>query len=200
MRDATGLAQKGDYAGALKIVDEMLKRSGASALNDELRGTVLTLAKDYPGAEASFSSMLKRAPESYVARFNRAETIMLQHRFTEAEAEFNKVELDRGATDAPVAALAHFKRIACLVGEGKVLQAELLLPPIREGQESPSVYYARAMLKWVRKEPLVAIKLLEDARTRFSPAVDDLYTDTFVELKWGRRDPAGAFVFSPTFR
>ncbi len=199
-RNATALAQEGKFKEAKELVEEIGKRSGDGAVYFELKGTVLTLEKDYAGAEVSFSKMLERQPNSHVARFNRAETIMLQGRFAEAEKEFALVEEERSAVDAPVSALARFKRVACLLGQRQVMAAALLVPPVREAEEIPAFYYARAMIEWVRKDPQAANKLLSEARSKFPPSVDDLYTDTFVELHWGRRDESGKFSFSPGFR
>lgn len=204
MRDtaarARSLAQKGDFENALKVVEEWPKRSSKDAFYYELKGTVQTLAKDYEGAETSFTKMLEQQPTSYVALFNRAETIMLQGRYAKAEAEFEKVEQDRSGVDAPVADLARFKRVACLLAQTKLPAADLLVPPIQENNESPALYYSRAMIRWVRKDIPGATKLLSEARTHFSPDVDNLYTDTFVEFGWGRRDETGQFVFAPKFR
>jgi Flp pilus assembly protein TadD len=193
-------AQTGNYAAALKTVEEMGKRSGENAIYFELKGTVQTMAKDYEGAQASFTRMLEIQPDSYVAIFNRAETMMLLGRYAKAESEFAKVEQERSAVEAPVADLARFKRVACLLAQEKLLAATLLVPPVREDGESPALSYSRAMIRWVQKDNAGAKKILQEARTQFSADVDNLYTDTFVELAWGRRNEAGQFIFAPKFR
>lgn len=197
---ALSSAQGGEVAVAMKLVEELRRGFGETPHYFETKGTVQTLGKDYPGAEASFSKMLELQPDSHVARFNRAETLMLQGRFVRAESEFSIVEKERSEVDAPVADLARFKRVACMLGQEKVMAAELLVPPIKESGESPAVYYSRAMIHWVRKDTAAAIRTLDEARTRFPREVDELYTDTFVELQWGRRDGEGKFSFAPKFR
>ncbi len=197
---ARNLARDGSFEAALAQVEQLSPALKDSSYYFELKGTVQTLTKDYAKAEMSFAEMLARQPDSYVARFNRAEAIMLQGRYQEAETEFAAVEKERSAVDAPVADLARFKRVACLLAQGNFLAAQLLVPPVQEGKESPALSYSRAMILWVRKDVAGAARVMEEARKQFSPSVDDLYTDTFVELNWGVREASGQFKFGPKFR
>ena len=197
---ARQLAQDGNTDGALAAVEQLNPALKDTAFYFELKGTVQTLTKHYGKAESSFAEMLVKEPDSYVGRFNRAEAVMLQGRYLEAETEFAAVEKERSNVDPPVADLARFKRVACLLAHGSFLAAQLLVPPVEEGKESPALFYSRAMILWVRKDVPGATRVLEEARKQFSAQVDDLYTDTFVELNWGVREASGQFKFTPRFR
>jgi len=198
---ATALAQKGDLAGAQKVVEDVGAKAGTTdPCYDELHGTVLALAKDYAGAQAAFERQLSKAPDSHIGRFNRAEMIMLQGRYDEAEKEFVAVETQTSGRDPAVADLCRFKRVVCLLCAGNLKAADLLVPPLQENSESPALCYARATLEYAKQNTTKAIQLLDDARTRFSEGVDNLYTDSLVELRWGQRDEAGKFFFKPRLR
>ncbi len=185
---------------ALTAVERYRQLKGETDQYFELKGTVLTLCKEYESAEKAFTELLSIAPNSYVGRFNRAETIMLQGRYAKAESEFAVVESERSSIAPPVADLARFKRVACLLAQGKMLEASGLVPPIQETRESPALYYSRAMVAWVKKDAEGANRLLGEAREQFSREVDDLYTDTFVEMRWGTRGANGVFNFGLKFR
>ena len=198
--EAKERATEGKLAEALDIVERYRQAKGETAQYFELKGTVLTLGKDYEAAEKAFGDLLLRAPDSYVGRFNRAETMMLLGRYAKAESEFAIVERDQSALAPPIADLARFKRVACFLAQGKMLEASGLVPPVKEAKESPALFYSRMMVAWVRKDANEANRLLAEARKNFSREVDDLYTDTFVELRWGTRGMDGQFNFGLKFR
>jgi tetratricopeptide (TPR) repeat protein len=198
---AAALANDGNLAGAQKVVDEFGDAQGRSdPYYDELQGTVLAIAKDYPAAQAAFERMLAKTPNSHIGRFNRAEMIMLQARYDDAEKEFAAVEELASGRDPAVADLCRFKRIMCFLSAGKLTAADLLVPPLQENSESPALCYARAALAWAKHHTTKAVQLLEDAHTRFSEPVENLYTDSLVELRWGQRDETGRFFFKPRLR
>ncbi len=200
-RRATALAKAEDFAGAHKVVEEFGAKAGvADPFYDELQGTILAMAKDYVAAQAAFERLLAKTPDSHIGRFNRAEMLLLQSRYAEAEKEFLAVEDMTSGKDPAVADLCRFKRVISLLCVDQVGAAGLLVPPLQENFESPALCYARATLEYAKQNTTKAIQLLEDARTRFSEGVDNLYTDSLVELRWGQRDEAGKFYFKPRLR
>jgi predicted Zn-dependent protease len=197
-RRACELAKGGDFDGAFRVVQDFAARAGASdPYYHELRGTVLALKKDYPAAQKAFEQMLAVTPNSHIGRFNRAEMIFLQGHYEEAEKEFAAIEETVGPRDPAVADLCRYKRVLAFLAMGKTSAADLLVPPLREGNESPALSYSRAAQAYVAKNIVKAVQLLEDARVRFPEGVDTLYTDSLVELHWGQRDPQGHFIFKP---
>lgn len=199
-RDALGraatLARAGDHSGAAAVVDVVLARLGPKEpFVDELRGTVLTLKKDYTAAEASFRAMLEKAPESHVGRFNLAEVLFLQTRYDEAERTFAAVESVKRDADPALADLCRFKRVVSFLAGGRVDEAEALLPKAEKGPSSPAVQYSRAAIRHIKKLPARAAETLNHARGEFSPDVENLFVDSFIELRWGTRDDSGKFAF-----
>ncbi len=193
---ATTLARAGDHAGAAAVVDEVQTRLGPKdPFVDELRGTVLTLKKDYVAAEASFRAMLEKAPESHVARFNLAEMLFLQARYDEAERAFAELESARREVDPALADLCRFKRVVSFLAGGRVDEAEALLPRSEKGPSSPAVQYSRAAIRHIKKLPARAAATITQARAEFSPDVENLFVDSFIELQWGSRDDGGKFAF-----
>lgn len=196
LQRAAALARAGDHAGAAAVVEEVRTKLGPKdPFVDELRGTVLTLKKDYAAAEVSFRAMLEKAPESHVGRFNLAETLFLQARYDEAERAFAEIESARHEADPALADLCRFKRVVSLLAGGRVDEAEALLPRSEKGPSSPAVQYSRAAIRHVKKLPARAAATINQARAEFSPDVENLFVDSFIELQWGSRDDGGKFAF-----
>ena len=196
---ATALARTGDHAAAATVVDELQGRLGPKdPFVDELRGTVLTLKKDYAAAEASFRAMLEKAPDSHVGRFNLAEMLFLQARYDEAGRTFAAIESGRREADPALADLCRFKRVVSYLASGRVEEAEGLLPKAEKGPSSPAVQYSRAAIRHVKKLPARAAETINHARSEFSPDVENLFVDSFIELHWGNRDDTGKFTFVPS--
>jgi hypothetical protein len=99
-----------------------------------------------------------------------------------------------------LADLCRFKRVICLLGERENARAEALVPAARGENESPALSFARAAIECNRNKLDVAMAILDDVRTRFSPDVESLYVDSLIELNWGLRDAEGKFYFRPKFR
>lgn len=196
LQRATTLARASDHAGAAAVVEEVqIKLGPKDPFVDELRGTVLTLKKDYVAAEASFRAMLEKAPESHVGRFNLAEMLFLEARYDAAERTFAEIESARHEADPALADLCRFKRVVSLLAGGRVDEAEALLPRSEKGQSSPAVQYSRAAIRHVKKLPARAAATINQARAEFSPDVENLFVDSFIELHWGSRDDSGKFAF-----
>ena len=194
---ATTLARAGDHAAAAAVVDEVRAKLGPKdPFADELRGTVLTLKKDYTAAEASFRAMLEKDPESHVGRFNLAEMLFLQTRYDEAERTFAAIESAKREADPALADLCRFKRVVSFLAGARVAEAEALLPRAEKGPSSAAVQYARAAIRHVKKLPMRAAETINHARKEFSPDVENLFVDSFIELRWGSRDDSGRFAFS----
>ena len=56
--------------------------------------------------------------------------------------------------------------------------------------------YSRAAIRHVKKLPARAAETLNHARNEFSPDVENLFVDSFIELRWGSRDDGGKFAFT----
>jgi tetratricopeptide (TPR) repeat protein len=200
-RQVAALAKAGDFAGAEKAITTLSAQlPGGDPFPDELRGTALATAKDYAAAQKAFERVLAKTPESHINRFNRAEMIFLQGGYAQAGQLFSEVEDFTSQRDPAVADLCRFKRILCLLAEGKIPAAELIVPPIREPAESPALTYARAAIAFSKRDDTTAKAMLGDAQARFSLGVANLYTDSLVELHWGQRDSEGRFYFRPKLR
>jgi hypothetical protein len=200
-RAASDFARAGDLAGARRVLTELAQAIGENdPLCDELEGTILALTKDYVGAEAAFTRQGKKQPNNYVPRFNRAEMFFLQARYGEAEDRFAEIEEMTGAKEPSVADLCRYKRLLCRLGVGDIARAEILVPPAKENDESPAVTFSRASLAYAKQEDYKAMKIIEDGRARFPIDVENLYTDSLVELRWGQKDDSGQFAFRPRLR
>jgi tetratricopeptide (TPR) repeat protein len=196
VEQAANFVRQNDRSGADGVIESVEKKLGADdPFVDELRGTVLTLEKDYTSAEGCFRKMLTKVPDSHIGRFNLAETVFLEARYEEAAHYFSTLESSRREMDPALADLCRYKRVVCLLALGLNEQANALLPAPSDGPSSPAVQYARAALSFARKDRSAAVAAIERARKDFSPEVENLYTDSLIELRWGERNPAGEFTF-----
>jgi tetratricopeptide (TPR) repeat protein len=197
VRRANELAGAGDFAGALKVVEETVTRLGPKdPFPDELRGTVLARKKDYASAEASFRAMIEKAPESKVGRFNLAEVIFVTGRYGEAEKGFGALETECTGGDPAVADFCRFMRVVCLLAAGEAAHAQALVPDGEGLIVSPFSRYARAALHYASKDWDGAAKEIDAARKDFSPSIESTFVDAFIELGWGDRTSSGPFAFN----
>lgn len=193
---ATGLAKAGDYAGAQKAVDEYAAQAGSDdPFTHELRGTILTQQREYVAAEKEFAQVIERTPSSHIGRFNHAEVVFLQQRYDEAEKEFAAVETLMIDRDVAIADLARYKRVICRLAKGNLPAADLLIPPVKEDEESPALTYSRAAFACRKGDLKSANELAEKAQTRFTEGVQNLYVDSLLELHWMERDAEGRYRF-----
>jgi predicted Zn-dependent protease len=193
---ATELAKAGDFPAAQKAIDEYAAQAGADdSFIHELRGTVLTQQKDYAAAEKEFAIVVERAPSSHIGRFNHAEVVFLQKRYDDAEKEFAAVEALMVERDVAIADLARYKRVICKLAKGEMPAADLLVPPVKEDEESPALTYSRAALAYRRGDLASANELAEKAQARFTEGVQNLYLDSLLELHWMEREAEGKYRF-----
>ncbi len=186
VEQAANFVRQNNRSGADGVIDSVENKLGADdPFVDELRGTVLTLEKEYTAAEGCFRKMLTKVPDSHIGRFNLAETVFLEARYEEAEHYFATLESSRRDIDPALADLCRYKRVVCLLALGLNDQANALLPASSEGVSSPAVQYARAALSFARKDRPAAVAAIQQARKDFSPDVENLYTDSLIELRWG---------------
>ena len=89
--------------------------------------------------------------------------------------------------------------VVCLLALGVPEKASALLPPAND--DAPSSSYSWSMpdaaVFYARKNFAKADEAVGEARKSFSAEVENLYTDSFVELRWGKRDAEGKFNFTP---
>lgn len=194
---ASELAQRGDVAGADKIVAEVAKRVGeGDAFVDELRGAVLTAERKFPEAEASFRSMLEKTPASVVARFNIAETLFLQGRYGEAQAAFAELEATHTGVEPSTLALCRYKEALCLLAVGSIAEAEKLAQAKRGGTDSPSERFSQAAIHFARRNYAKAEQSLAQARSATQANLAAAYTDSLIELGWAVCDAKGVPHFA----
>lgn len=195
MKLATSHARRGDFKSAMRVIGEVKENLGpGDPFVYELGGTVLVMKKDYPGAEAQFKKMLARSPDSVTGRFDLAETIFLQGRYEEAETSFAYLDTLERDSDPALADLCRFKRIMCLLAAGRLDLAAKLLP--EQGDPSvgsPAMRYALAAICYSRKDYAEADSIIQEERQEMGEDVENLFGDSFIELRWAARDASGNF-------
>jgi hypothetical protein len=97
--------------------------------------------------------------------------------------------------DVAIADLARYKRVICRLAKGDLPAADLLIPPVKEDEESPALTYSRAALAYRKSDLKAANQLAEKAQARFTEGVQNLYLDSLLELGWMQRDAEGKYRF-----
>jgi len=188
-------ARRNDFASAMKILAVVKKKLGPEdPFVDELKGTLLVMKKDYAGGEVSFRKMVTKLPDSVTGRFDLGESIFLQGRYEEAEVTFAYLdELERDH-DPALADLCRFKRVMCLLAAGLIDRAASLLPAQSDpNYGSPAMRYGAAAVSYARKDFAAANSIIASTRAEMGEDVENLFADSFIELRWGGRDDGGNF-------
>ena len=178
--------QAGDYAGALRLLEqaEALKPDQADAWN--LRGVVYLKQKTYDKAEAAFVHSVALDPTLWAAQFNLGETPFQKRDFARAKSVFEHLlaQTDRYKT-AGRWELVLYKAFLCalLTGDEADARKKLAKLPATNGA-TPAFQYAQAALAFSRKDPVGANKILAGAQTAYTPALNGMFTNSLEMAGW----------------
>ena len=194
--------QAGDYAGALRLLEqvEALKPDQADAWN--LRGVVFLKQKAYDKAEAAFARAVTIDPTLWAAQFNLAETPFQKKDFARAKSVFEHLlaQTDRYKS-AGRWELVLYKAFLCALLTGDEADARKKLAKLpATGGATPAFQYAQAALAFSRKDPAGANKILSGAQTAYASALNGMFTSSLETAGWQvpAMNPGSSLVVATT--
>ena len=162
LRQATENYDRGDYKGAVAMLDALQGAAAGDLSVLNLRAAALTKAGDYGQAARIFSGILEANPDYFPAAYNLAEV-----RFLSGDRE-GALEAFRALRQRdPRNELLRFKVFLCQYALGRDEEAAKTVRAMQSAGSTPAWYYAQALLARREGDEGGARKSLSAARALY---------------------------------
>jgi Flp pilus assembly protein TadD len=191
--------RQGDFATALKLIDEADQADPNKPATLNLRGEILMQQQQFDQAEAAFKKAARLDPKLREAQYNLAQIPFKKKDYAKArerfEALYNRIP---GGDKNQAAELVKFKIYMTLLLEGKESRAHAMMEEFQFTGDTPALYYAQAAWEYKHNNPEKAADWTSSATKIYSPALNTVFADAFYDVGWmqrpeGSTQPALAF-------
>ena len=141
LRQATENYDRGDYKGAVAMLDALQGAAAGDLSVLNLRAAALTKAGDYGQAARIFSGILEANPDYFPAAYNLAEVLFLSGDREGALEAFRTLR-----QRDPRNELLRFKVFLCQYALGRDEEAAKTVSAMQSAGSTPAWYYAQALL------------------------------------------------------
>ena len=194
--------RQGDFAAALKLIDEADQADPNKPATLNLRGEILMAQQQFDQAEAAFKKAARLDPKLREAQYNLAQIPFKKKDYAKAqerfEALYNRMP---GGVKNQAAELIKFKIYMTLLLEGKESRAHAMMEEFQFTGDTPALYYAQAAWEYKHNNPEKAADWASSANKIYSPAINTVFADAFYDVGWMKRpegSTAPALAFDTT--
>jgi tetratricopeptide (TPR) repeat protein len=194
--------RQGDFAAALKLIDEADQADPNKPATLNLRGEILMAQQQFDQAEAAFKKAARLDPKLREAQYNLAQIPFKKKDYAKAqerfEALYNRMP---GGVKNQAAELIKFKIYMTLLLEGKESRAHAMMEEFQFTGDTPALYYAQAAWEYKHNNPEKAADWASSANKIYSPALNTVFADAFYDVGWMKRpegSTAPALAFDTT--
>ncbi|PYL04227.1 MAG: hypothetical protein DME31_04190 [Verrucomicrobia bacterium] len=185
--------RQGDFATALKLVDEADKTDPNKPAILNLRGEILMAQQQFDQAEAAFKKAARLDPKLREAQYNLAQVPFKKKDYAKAqerfEALYNRIP---GGDKNQAAELIKFKIYMTVLLEGKESRAHAMMEEFQFTGDTPALYYAQAAWEYKHNNPEKAADWTSSANKIYSPALNTVFADAFYDVGWMQRPEGSA--------
>ena len=183
---------QGDFATALKLIDEADQADPNEPAILNLRGEILMAQQRFDQAEAAFKKAARLDPKLREAQYNLAQIPFKKKDYAKAqerfEALYNRIP---GGDKNQAAELIKFKIYMALLLEGKESRAHTIMEEFQFTGDTPALYYAQAAWEYKHNNAEKAQDWTNSANKIYSPALNSVFADAFYDVGWIQR-PEGS--------
>src|SRR5436190_11366061 len=194
--------RQGDFAAALKLIDEADHSAPNKPATLNLRGEILMQQQQFDQAEAAFKKAARLDPKLREAQYNLAQIPFKKKDYAKAqerfEALYNRIP---GGDKNQAAELIKFKIYMTLLLQGKESRAHAMMEEFQFTGDTPALYYAQAAWEYKHNSPEKAADWTGSADKIYSPALNTVFADAFYDVGWMQRpegSTAPALAFDTT--
>src|SRR2546429_124358 len=191
--------RQGDFARALKLIDEADQSAPNKPATLNLRGEILMQQQQFDQAEAAFKKAARLDPKLREAQYNLAQIPFKKKDYAKARERFeglyNRIP---GGDKNQAAELIKFKIYLTLLLEGKESRAHAMMDEFQFTGDTPALYYAQAAWEFQHNNPEKAADWTGSANKIYSSALNSVFADAFYDVGWMQR-PAAATMPTPAF-
>jgi len=181
-QDAAETFQKGDYEGALKLIEKADQIQANVAPGYNLRGAIYTKMLKYPEAERDFQKAYELDPKFLLPLFNLGEVAFLQKNYEESHKRFDYFVEKNGSND-----LAEFKLFLCDLLGGKTEKAEKSVKDTSPSPMTPLLFYMKAAVQFQKGNEPAALEEIQSAVNVYPVGQNNAFAETFIDLGWLKR-------------
>src|SRR5438445_5088711 len=191
--------RQGDFATALKLIDEADQADPNKPATLNLRGEILMQQQQFDQAEAAFKKAARLDPKLREAQYNLAQIPFKKKDYAKARERFEAL-YDRtpGGDKNQAAELIKFKIYMTLLLEGKESRAHAMMEEFQFTGDTPALYYAQAAWEFKHNNPEKAADWTASATKIYSPALNSVFADAFYDVGW-MKGPEAAPAPAPAF-
>src|SRR6266446_5564162 len=194
--------RQGDFATALKLIDEADQADPNKPAILNLRGEILMQQQQFDQAEAAFKKAARLDPKLREAQYNLAQIPFKKKDYAKAQERFEALYNRMPGGDKNQAAeLIKFKIYMTLLLEGKESRAHAMMEEFQFTGDTPALYYAQAAWEYKHNNPEKAADWASSANKIYSPALNGVFADAFYDVGWMKRpegSTAPALAFDTT--
>jgi Flp pilus assembly protein TadD len=194
--------RQGDFATALKLIDEADQSDPNKPAILNLRGEILMQQQQFDQAEAAFKKAARLDPKLREAQYNLAQIPFKKKDYAKAQERFEALYNRMPGGDKNQAAeLIKFKIYMTLLLEGKESRAHAMMEEFQFTGDTPALYYAQAAWEYKHNNPEKAADWTGSANKIYSPALNTVFADAFIDVGWMQRpegSTAPALAFDTT--
>jgi tetratricopeptide (TPR) repeat protein len=184
--------RQGDFAAALKLIDEADQADPNKPAILNLRGEILMQQQQFDQAEAAFKKAARLDPKLREAQYNLAQIPFKKKDYAKAQERFEALYNRMPGGDKNQAAeLIKFKIYMTLLLEGKESRAHTMMEEFQFTGDTPALYYAQAAWEYKHNNPEKAADWTGSANKIYSPALNSVFADAFYDVGWMQR-PEGS--------
>ncbi len=194
--------RQGDFARALKLIDEADQSAPNKPATLNLRGEILMQQQQFDQAEAAFKKAAKLDPKFREAQYNLAQIPFKKKDYAKARERFEALyKRTPGGDKNQAAELIKFKIYMTLLLEGKESRAHAMMEEFQFTGDTPALYYAQAAWEYKHNNAEKAADWAGSANKIYSPALNSVFADAFYDVGWIQRpegSTAPALAFDTT--
>src|SRR5437879_4727185 len=185
--------RQGDFATALKLIDEADQADPNKPATLNLRGEILMQQQQFDQAEAAFKKAARLDPKLREAQYNLAQIPFKKKDYAKARERFEGLNSRIPGGDKNQAAeLIKFKIYMTLLLEGKESRAHAMMEEFQFTGDTPALYYAQAAWEYKHNNPEKAVDWTSSANKIYSPALNTVFADAFYDVGWMQRPEGSA--------
>jgi tetratricopeptide (TPR) repeat protein len=174
-----------DLDTARKFVDEADASEPNQPATLNLRGEIMMEQKQFDEAEATFRKALKIDNKFRQAQYNLAQLPFKKKDYAKARDRFEQLFSQTPGGDRNQAAqLIKYKIYLTFLLEGKDSRAQKMMEQFQFTGDTPALYYAQAAWEFKHNNPTKANDWITSAKKIYSPALNDVFGDSFYDLGW----------------
>ncbi len=174
-----------DFETARKFIDEADAAEPNQPATLNLRAEIMMEQKQFDEAEATLRKALKIDNKFRQAQYNLAQLPFKKKDYAKARDRFEQLFSQTPGGDKNQAAqLIKYKIYLTFLLENKDSRAQKMMEQFQFTGDTPALYYAQAAWEFKHNNPTKANDWITSAKKIYSPALNDVFADSFYDLGW----------------